>query len=235
MNSSDPRLRVFSAWQNKLLIETPNSRQFAKEWWYPRHPLNCDSVIEDFAKFIEMLETEPEHKLRAKDAHFLDQTHMLVESAVPYTRIYEIGEMKQLRTDLEAHLRSQGHSGETHMPRANPTPLRAVGALYGNGVREQIERVYASDFERFGHLWDFTKTESAEPWSDADLVTCENEAALGLRIAELHHMARAQRDANAKAHKRIAELEAELAAVTPSALQAVQGKVREGISRVRRG
>ena len=33
---------------------------------------------------------------------------MLAENAVPYTRIYEISEMKQLRQDLSTHLQARG-------------------------------------------------------------------------------------------------------------------------------
>lgn len=208
----DPRLRLFSAWQNKLLIENPNSQRWAQDWWYPRHPLTRESVIEDFSKFVELFEKEPDHWLRAKDAHFRDQVELLVEHAVPYTRIYEISEMKQLTADLSAHLEAQGRPAELHLPRANPTPLRANAEVFGNGVAERIERLYAADFERFGHLWDFSRTEAAEPWSNADLAACENESALGKRIAELHRMARNQRDKHAKARKRIAELESRLEA-----------------------
>ncbi|HWJ66347.1 MAG TPA: sulfotransferase family 2 domain-containing protein [Nocardioides sp.] len=209
----DPRLRLFSAWQNKLLIETPFSHRWSREWWYPRHPLTAETVVEDFAKFVELFEKEPDHWLRAKDAHFRDQTEMLVEHAVPYSRIYDISEMKQLKQDLDAHLATQGLP-PADLPRANPTPLRAIGALYADGVRERIERIYAADFERFGHLWDFSKTENAEPWRKEDLNACEQEAVLGRRIGELHRITRAQREELAsqreeleQARRRIAELE----------------------------
>jgi hypothetical protein len=231
----DPRLRLFSAWQNRLLMEIPIGQQYRNEWWYPRHPLTRESVIEDFAKFVDLFEQEPGHKLRAKDPHFFDQVKLLVENAVPYTRIYEISEMKQLSADLSAHLSAQGLSPELHMPRANPTPLRAIGAVFDNGVREKIERIYAADFERFGHLWDFTKTEKAAPWSDADLAACENESALGLRIAELHQLGREQRILREEADKRIAKLEkalrAERAKAAPTA--SVVRRLRARLSRLR--
>lgn len=232
----DPRLRLFSAWQNKLLIENPNSQRWKDEWWYPRHPLTRESVIEDFAKFVELFEKQPDHWLRAKDAHFRDQVEMLAEHAVPYTRIYEISEMKQLISDLEAHLAAQGLSAELHLPRANPTPLRAIGALFDNGVREQIEKIFAADFERFGHLWDFSGTENAEPWRKEDLAACENESALGLRIAEVHRMARNQRQRLAQANKRIAQLEAELAEqvqAREAAEATVPARLREKVARLR--
>ncbi|MGA9276630.1 sulfotransferase family 2 domain-containing protein [Ilumatobacter sp.] len=206
----DPRLRLFSAWQNKLLIETPNSQRWRNEAWYPRHPMTSDSVVADFAKFVDLFDTQPDHWLRARDAHFRDQVELLTEDAVPYSRIYEIGEIAQLRTDLAEHLAAVGRPRDLYTPRSNPTPLRPVAALFDRGVRERIERIYAADFQRFGHLWDFTRVESAKAWSDADIADCENNAVLGKRIAELHRMAAAQRKATAKEQKRSAQLESDL-------------------------
>ncbi|MGH8997577.1 MAG: sulfotransferase family 2 domain-containing protein, partial [Acidimicrobiales bacterium] len=207
----DPRLRLFSAWQNRMLIENPNSQRWKDEWWYPRHPLSRETVIEDFAKFVDHFEKEPGNWLRTKDAHFRDQTEMLAEHAVPYTRIYEISEMKSLLGDLSAHLQGQGRQAELYMPQANSTLLRPIGPVFESGVKEQIEQIYAADFERFGHRWTFSTAERGGPWTEADLATCENEAALGRRIAELHRMARNQRQKAVRANERIAELESELA------------------------
>ncbi|WP_145726473.1 sulfotransferase family 2 domain-containing protein [Nocardioides sp. J9] len=227
----DPRVRLFSAWQNKLLIETPFSVRWAKEWWYPRHPLTAETVIEDFAKFVDLMGQEEPHWLRAKDAHFRDQVEMLGEDAVPYTKIYDISEIKQLQADLNEHLAAQGRP-PVKLPRANPTPLKAIGALYENGVREKIESIYAADFERFGHLWDFSRTEAAEPWTQAALNACEQEASLGKRIGELYRIARDRKkelaDTRAEldaAKRRIAELEARTS---------LRGQARAAASRLRR-
>lgn len=206
----DPRLRLFSAWQNRMLIETPNWRRFSNEPWYPRHPLTRETVIEDFARFVDLFIEEPDHWLRTQDAHCRDQVEMLAEHAVPYSRIYEISEMKQLQRDLAGHLEAQGHPSQLYLPRANLTPLRAISALYENGVREKLERMYAADFARFGHLWEsFTeKVAAAKPWSDAELSLCEREAVLGRRIAELHTMACQKRDELKKATDQLASLQA---------------------------
>ena len=190
----DPRVRLFSAWQNRLLMEGPLSQQYREEWWYPRHPLTRETVIEDFAKFTELLESEPGHKLRTKDPHFRDQTDLLVESGVPYSRIYEIGEMKQLLADLTAHLKAQGLSGELHLPRANPTPLRPNAEVFAGGVRERIERIFAADFERFGDLWDFTKIERKGEWTSGQLDQVRMAAGMGERIGELRDRGLEQRD-----------------------------------------
>lgn len=212
----DPRLRVFSAWQNKLLIEGPHSQRWRKEAWYPRHPVSRKSIIEDFAAFVDALE-QPDMWLRREDPHFRDQVELLAEHAVPYTRIYEIGELGHLRSDLAEHLERQGHPIELFLPRANPTPLHANGALFTGGVREQIERLYAADFERFGHLWDFRKTAEAPPWTDRELAACEAESRLGRRIAQLHAMARTERNRRIAAEEQVAALDAASGA-TPSAL-----------------
>ena len=72
----------------------------------------------------------------------------------------------------------------------------------------------------------------AEPWTKADLSACENEAVLGARIAELHRMARAQRDKHVVARERIAELEKELEAVSTESENAGSG-LRSRVSRLR--
>jgi len=207
----DPRLRVFSAWQNKILIETPHSQRWSRESWYPRHSLTQEGVVEDFAKFVDFLEQSPEHQLRATDPHFRDQVELLAEDVIPYTRIYEISEIGQLKDDLGAHLGSQGRPADARIPRANSTPLRPIGAVFGNGVKEQLDRIYAADLERFGHLWDFSKTEAAGPWTTKDLAACEYEIALGHRLSDLWHQNKNRGLALERAEARIQKLEAELA------------------------
>ncbi|KRC54005.1 hypothetical protein ASE19_07975 [Nocardioides sp. Root79] len=225
----DPRLRLFSAWQNKLLIENPFSVRWSREWWYPRHPLTAETVIEDFAKFVDLMGEDEIHWLREKDAHFRDQVEMLAEDAVPYTRIYEISEIKQLQADLNDHLAAIGRP-PVKLPRANPTPLRAIGALFENGVREKIETIYAADFERFGHLWDFSKTEAAEPWSSAALVACEQEAVLGRRIGELFRIARDRGEELEAARAELADARRRVAQLERRSVRAQLGRIKRRVS-----
>ena len=60
----DPRVRLFSAWQNKVLLQNPAFRRWHQEPWYPRHPLTPQTVVEDFEKFVTLLEEQPDHVLR---------------------------------------------------------------------------------------------------------------------------------------------------------------------------
>lgn len=211
----DPRLRFFSSWQNRMLIETPNWRRFHVESWYPRHPLTKETVVDDFAKFVNFLGSNPDHFL-ARDSHFRTQTALLAEDVIPYSRIYEIGEMEQLQKDLKKHLKKRGLSTKLNLKSANPTPLWAVNELFDNGVREKLEEIYADDFNRFNTLWkDFSKVENAKTWSEEDLATCEREAQLGKRIAELHEMLTRQKNSHISSRlRRIKNLSFERASST---------------------
>jgi hypothetical protein len=184
----DPRSRVFSAWQSKLLLENPGYTSFQGQPWYPRHPLTADTVVEDFAKFVDLLERYPNYRIR-HDGHFRDQVEMLHEDVVTYTEIYDIREMGRLLADLRHHLDAVGWTGELNVPRLNDTPLRATVRPFLNGIREQVERVYAADFERFGDRWDFANIEKAPEWTDAELREAEWRAIFGQRIGHLRRQA----------------------------------------------
>lgn len=232
----DPRARLFSAWQNKLLIENPFSHRWRDEWWYPRHPLTADTVVEDFAKFVELFEQDPPHWLRAEDAHFRDQVELLAEDAVPYSRIYDISEMRRLHQDLNEHLTGLGLP-QVELPRANPTPLRATAAVFADGIKERIEKIYAADFERFGDRWDFSRTENAEPWRQSDLDACEQESVLGRRIGELFRIARDRGteldEVRGELERTRAELDAERGRRLPRRMRSAAGRVRRRVTRRR--
>jgi sulfotransferase famil protein len=180
----DPRARLFSAWQSKLLLENPGYTQYRSEPWYPRRPLTTKSVIEDFAKFVELLEREPDHRIR-RDAHFADQVRLLHEKFVTYTEIYDVSELGRLQSDLRTHLDGVGWTGQLRLPRMNDTPLRPNGQPFGHGIRERVEKLYVADFDRFGDRWDFATLEKLPPWTDAALADAEVRAGFGERMGHL--------------------------------------------------
>lgn len=181
----DPRSRMFSAWQNKLLLENPGYRGYRNHPWYPRHPLSAETVVEDFAKFVDLFVREPDHRSRHKDGHFRDQTEMLHEDVIPYTKIYDIRELGEMRADLEKHLEALGWEGRLNLPRINDTPLRVNAQPFANGVREQVEKIYAADFEQFGDRWDYAHIEKQPAWTDDELREAEWRATFGRRIGYL--------------------------------------------------
>jgi hypothetical protein len=198
----DPRNRLFSAWQNKLLLENPGYTHYRDKDWYPRHPLSEETIVEDFERFVTVLENEPDHRLRTVDPHFRDQAELLMTDVIDYTKIYEISELGRLVTDLEAHLANVGWSGEVRLPRANDTPLRVNGVPFANGVRERVEKIFAADFELFPDRWDFSKAESAPRWTEHELREAELHAAYGRRIGDLRTIALRLRDQAARERKR---------------------------------
>jgi hypothetical protein len=188
----DPRARLFSAWQSKLLLDNPGYTSFRKEPWYPRHPATCESVVEDFATFVDLLVREPQYRIRG-DGHFRDQVELLHEDVVTYTHLYDVRDLGRLQVDLRNHLDQVGWTGELILPRLNDTPLRANGPVFGNGVGERITEMYAADFERFGDRWDLATIEAAPPWTDDDMREVERQASVGRRIGYLRNQALAFR------------------------------------------
>jgi len=206
----DPRPRLFSAWQNKLLMRNPAYVQWRDEPWYPRVPQRPEHVMEDFARFIDLLHTDPDAAV-LNDAHFHPQVPYLAEQAVPYSAVYEISELATMRTDLENHVRAQGWRGDVRLRRSNDTPLRATADVFRAPVRERIEGYFHEDFERFGHLWDFGGLASAPPWSADAMAGLQAQIAMSERISELIALVKeAKAGSAAKRDKRIAHLRLQL-------------------------
>lgn len=202
----DPRSRVFSAWENKFLMRNPKFQYLADSDWYPRVPRSAEDVVEDFERFVDAMLADPGHELHA-DSHFSPQVKLLSEHEIEYSRIYEIGEMKQLVADWEAHLASVGHPTTLTLRHSNDTPLPANAAAFRGGLREKCEQLYAADFERFPDLWDFARIERKPDWSDAQLDQVRQAAATGERIGELRDLAARQRETIKELRSELAETE----------------------------
>lgn len=232
----DPRSRCFSAWQNKMLLDSPGYTKWRQEPWHPRFPTDRDQIAEDFASFVDLLLANPEHPLMT-DSHFRTQTRLLRRDVVDYSRIYEIHELGELRRDLAAHLESTGWSGELVLRRDNDTPLRATARMFEGGVREKLEQIYATDFRRYGKFWDFAAIEAAAEWSDAALLEAQRQATSGHRIGDLRDFALAsQRDVRRLA-SRVSKFEAVPTASIPTfrvvprlpRLRRVAGRLRNAL------
>ncbi|MBE7186961.1 sulfotransferase family 2 domain-containing protein [Jatrophihabitans endophyticus] len=240
----DPRSRLFSAWQSKLLLDNPGYASRRGAPWYPRHPASAESVAEDFDRFITYLEQDPTPPIRF-DGHFRDQVDSLSEDLVDYTEIYDIRDLARLKTDLRAHLDTVGFTGELWLPRTNDTPLRANALPFANGVRERVERLYARDFERFGDRWDFATIEKAPAWTDEQLAEVDAIAENGRRLGHLLGEARRFRTAlkeqqklTAAERQRADDLERRLAEATrvapPAAVQPLHIRLRRRAGAIRR-
>jgi hypothetical protein len=205
----DPRTRLFSAWENKYLLRNPAYWSKVDRPWAPRLPTRAEDVIEDFAMFVRELAADPDHEVFQSDAHFREQTFLLAEQYVPYSRIYDISEMRTMVTDLQEHVRAHGYAGpDLVLNNSNDTPLPANREVFAHGVREDIEKIYASDFARFGDQWDFSRMESRElTWTEESFAHVHSVVKANERIADLARAARKVERQNERLRERNAVLE----------------------------
>lgn len=185
----DPRPRVFSAWQNKLLMRNPAYTHWQDEPWYPRVPQTPQDVVEDFAKFVDLMHTHPDARV-LDDAHFTPQVRSLSEHIVTYSKIYQISELGSMQADLEAHVRALGWTGDVRLRKSNDTPLRATADVFAAPVLERVDAYFREDLERFGDLWDIGRLESVPPWSNEAMAGVRAQIALSERINELIALAK---------------------------------------------
>ena len=212
----DPRVRLFSAWENKFLLSSPKYVGYRDQPWYPRVPESAEQIAEDFAAFVGLLEAEPEHPLH-EDSHFARQTVLLGRGDIPYSRIYDISELGELQADLASHLAVQGRNDPVILRHANDTPLVANGRVFEGGVQQSIEKLYADDFDRFGHHWDLERVQKRPEWSFEALRHAQAVAAHAERIIQLREIGldavrtrRTARERVARLEKRVADLERQL-------------------------
>ena len=232
----DPRVRLFSAWENKFLLRNPAYSKWRDEPWFPRVPASPEEVAEDFAAFVDVLHKDPDAAV-VQDAHFLPQSPFLAPDVVPYSRIYEISEMKLLLRDLNAHVTEQGRPGDLQLRRSNDTPLKATARMFDGEVRGRIEEFYAEDFQRFGHLWDFAKIEAAKKWTRHDLDELGSRIVLTERINELLGLLAESKQALAECRQTAATKEENIVRLRREVRALRQGKPRARTSaraRVRR-
>ena len=203
----DPRSRMFSAWQNKLLFHNAGYAKWRREPWYPRDAFDAPGIVAEFARFVDALDADPNHPLLLDDNHFRSQTRLLRLDHLTYSRIYDISEITGAVEDVQAHLAALGIGApEFPLERANDTPLKANASVIDTAIREKIERIYAEDFKRFGDRWEFAKIADARAWTQADLDQASVRATLGRRITELRELAMTQRRRAEREHATALEL-----------------------------
>lgn len=185
----DPRVRLWSAWQSKFLVGNPRHtwHKFRDARWLPRIPQSDDDVVRDFGIFVRELEGADGADLLA-DSHFRPQTDLLHESVVPYSHLYQTSELGLMLKDLHDHLVAQGLPGHHSLTRENETPLPVAGRVFTPEIVEILDRIYAADLERFGHLWNFDAVLSKSPtWAAEAYRDIAGRVATGQRIADLAH------------------------------------------------
>lgn len=202
----DPYSRLFSAWQDKLLLNEPGFRWAREELWFPQPPSDAETIVSEFARFVDIALSSPEPRLFEND-HFRSQVDALLLGTVPYSRIYSMDETAQLRTDLTEHVRELGWTDPLEFRRSNGNPLRANARVFADGVRDKIDMLYAADLEAFGGMWDFARIETAPAWTPVEIREAQVRAKLGRRLGDVRHLALGQRRQAQQAAEQVEKLQ----------------------------
>ncbi len=205
----DPWSRLFSAWQSKFLVRHAYYvRNYVDEPWFPRVPSCPEDVIEDFHRFVFEAPWETHPRL-SRDVHFRPQVESVRPSGINYTKIYDLSAMPELIADIHAHLAGLGKDRELYLPRANETPLTMIAELLKDGVAEEIERRYASDFAAFGDRWRLDDVALANQIWTADAIKhAAFQTVANQRIGDLSQQAQRLRRALMEAEREIESLRA---------------------------
>lgn len=222
----DPRSRLFSAWQDKVLLAYPGSsyRVWSTESWYPARPgEDAETINRQFADFVDAAVADPRFAPR-RNTHFRTQTDSLDLDRVPFSDIYPIEKLGQLREDLTRHVAALGWTEPIVFRRDNETPLPVNAAVFAGEVKAKVEQWYASDFAEFGEHFDFSRIEAGPEWTPAQLREVQVRAALHRRLGDVRELAleyRQRAEDNAKRAERIAakaEAGAATKATTPQGI-----------------
>lgn len=186
----DPRERLWSAWQSKLLVRRRRYvDDYGSEPWFPRIPRDASDVIADFARFVEAL-TVGATDLVHVDGHFGAQARTVLDGPFAVSRLYEVRGIPTLLDDLAAHLRPYGVDVPA-LRRDNTTPLKLTADVLDNGVGDAIVDVYRDDFDRLGHLWPADpRTASSDSWTKAAILDVRSRIDLHERVEDLAAYAR---------------------------------------------
>jgi hypothetical protein len=206
----DPRVRMFSAWQDKYLLRSPGYWQSWEDGQGPPVPRTPEDIIGSFRDFVLAI-AEGRDTEAMQDGHFLTQVHLLNEHLVPFSRLYDMSELGLLTDHLDEHLRANGHDGDLTLARSNKSPFAPCGPVFAGGVREAIESIYAEDFARFGDRWDFSATAAKDvPWGASDFSHAHSIISVNERVADLVRAARAERREKERLEQQVAELREQL-------------------------
>ena len=199
----DPRSRLFSAWQDKVLLQYPAYRRWASEPWYaPRPGEDAQAINAQFAEFVDAALTMKRFPPR-ENTHFRSQVDGLDLGRIPYTKIYPIEQLGDLRTDLSRHVEALGWTEPISFRRSNETPLRANAACFAGDVKAKVEQWYADDFAEFGEHFDFARIEKVPEWTAAELREVQVRTALHRRLGDVRQIALNQRKRAEEAEKKL--------------------------------
>lgn len=142
----DPARRVWSAWQDKLLMRQPDFvDRFGVEDWFPGVPESAEAVVADFRAFIRALARPLES--RPVDPHWTPQT-VLLERA---PSLNHVGRVEELTATLDLVGERIGPHLVAGMRRVNSGLLSFDHALLDSECRELLMELHGDDYREYGY------------------------------------------------------------------------------------
>ncbi len=147
----DPVRRLWSAWSDKILEQTPwYSRQYGAEEWFPSTTPTCiEDIANQFEIFVIALCQKPD--LLRDDAHWRPQIFNVFPNSISYGFI---GSTPTLDKDLKRigrHAASKIPTATQFNPlHSNRGNLPLISEFLNPGVFHKIIDLYAQDFSELG-------------------------------------------------------------------------------------
>ena len=188
----DPRLRLFSAWQDKYLLRSPGYWEHWDDPAQPPVPTRAADIVELVPRGSSpTCRRIPDHEA-LDDGHFVSQVHALDLDVVRYSRLYDMSELgDDDGRPQRAPRRRRAARASWRWAGATSRRSSRLAALFGGGVREAIEGLYADDFAHFGDRWDFSRIEAREAaWTPDAFAHAQSIIAMNERIADVVRSAR---------------------------------------------
>jgi hypothetical protein len=141
-----PATRLWSSWQQKVLLCAPHRRQKVPEHHIPDPPETSEDLARAFGAFVSGLASGEFEEL-SSDLHFQSQHHILAADRMPYTRVYTTSELDSAMEDLDRQVSRQGGNALPPLPSINETPLKPVRSIFPPDTLSLIRETYADDFD----------------------------------------------------------------------------------------
>jgi hypothetical protein len=144
-----PTSRLWSAWQQKLLPRVPRAVAQVPAHIVPPLPRTTADVAEGFRRFMAGLAAGECNQLLRENGHFAVQSDLLAADRMPYTRVYDLGEMDQVMADLNDRVKAEGGERVEVEPLGALSALKPQRSMFPPDALAAIRAAYESDFQRW--------------------------------------------------------------------------------------
>lgn len=155
-----PARRVWSAWQDKLLLRQPGFvDRFGGTEWFPGIPADPEQIVAEFRAFVRALAHPAER--RPLDPHWMPQTTL--HAAGP--SLNHIGRTEDMASVVDLLVQRLGSEHAEPLERENSGLLPFDVALFDDETRTIVNELYADDFAELGYEPLAPPTEGLDRWS----------------------------------------------------------------------